>query len=582
MSDENQKSQTLTSPYFSRKSLTQQRFFNQILHHKTSMVSLPDQEELRNQLNAQKGQNNILQEENKKLNTRLKQQQNDIKIYEDLIQRMENNLNFNILATQGDQPFNRMTRQINFIKKSTNYENKQEIDKLTSKINELAEIIKARNINTLQNQNKELLQQKQVQISRIQQLEEIVQGYQKFQIYKTVVKQLPKLKKDYEEVKNNQEEMSRKKQQIFSDLLVIETSNRLIQQLRPNPLQIIEVTQITKQRSSSYKISNEDQIEAKRDIRSNSILKDNNVAKRNLQLIKSIEDKYVKLKLANQQQKKEMINLEKKLATQMQQKVNENKEFSNNAEMNKKTIESLTIDVQMKNQLIANLKQMIQTQASQMNDYVQQIDKQNQEMQILKEKITQAKQEMLDKNNEIEQLNKVIESKEKNLDVIEKEQIIFILQNELDQKKNEEKEYNQKIQELTQNYNQLIQNYDMSKQKIAQQDKEFKTQQNKLVEMEMDLDILKFYDTKINLNVKSYNTNLSSTFQMQLKDSVGDLYIKAVQHGIHKGSPQDCCLLVPSKNIRYASSEWNKKLQEIFIPNDYNNKTIQVEFSQSR
>ncbi|CAD8168529.1 unnamed protein product [Paramecium octaurelia] len=111
---------------------------------------------------------------------------------------------------------------------------------------------------------------------------------------------------------------------------------------------------------------------------------------------------------------------------------------------------------------------------------------------------------------------------------------------------------------------------------------ELKELKNQMICQEMELDILKFGDTNITLNVKSFSTNLSSTFQMQLKDSVSDLYIKAVQHGIHKGSPQDCCLLVPSKNIKYALTEWNRKLYEIFIPNDYTNKIIKVEFSQSR
>ncbi|CAK77639.1 unnamed protein product (macronuclear) [Paramecium tetraurelia] len=109
---------------------------------------------------------------------------------------------------------------------------------------------------------------------------------------------------------------------------------------------------------------------------------------------------------------------------------------------------------------------------------------------------------------------------------------------------------------------------------------EIKTNQNEMIDLQIELDVLKLGDTIITVNVKSFSTNVSQTFQMQLRDSISDLYILAVNEGIHKGSPLDCCLLVPSKNIKYASSEWKQRFQEIFIPNDYTNKTITLEFCQ--
>ncbi|CAK77624.1 unnamed protein product (macronuclear) [Paramecium tetraurelia] len=218
----------------------------------------------------------------------------------------------------------------------------------------------------------------------------------------------------------------------------------------------------------------------------------------------------------------------------------------------------------------------LQIQNEKIEQFKANLKQQNQENEQLKEELSNLNQEKDNQNQIIYELN---QQKENQCNInLEKDHIIIDLNEELENMKINFETQNQTIQELTKNYDQLSQNYDASKQQL---NNEIKTKQNEIIDLQIELDVLKLGDTIITVNVKSFSTNVSQTFQMLLRDSISDLYILAVQKGIHKGSPLDCCLLVPSKNIKYASSEWKQRFQEIFIPNDYTNKTITLEFCQS-
>ncbi|CAD8171479.1 unnamed protein product [Paramecium pentaurelia] len=65
---------------------------------------------------------------------------------------------------------------------------------------------------------------------------------------------------------------------------------------------------------------------------------------------------------------------------------------------------------------------------------------------------------------------------------------------------------------------------------------------------------------------------------IKIKDSINDIYMLAAQQGSQIQLNRNTTLFVPSKNIRILQSNWNQKLYQIFVPNDYS-QTITIEFS---
>ncbi|CAD8071244.1 unnamed protein product [Paramecium primaurelia] len=246
------------------------------------------------------------------------------------------------------------------------------------------------------------------------------------------------------------------------------------------------------------------------------------------------------------------------LNTQIQELKQQNEDYNNkNLEYNqiinnlKLEINNIQANLDIKDQNIYQLTQNIE----QLNLEIQQLNKDKesliQDKEQLNENIQSLNQNINQLNQDKEQLNKDKELLNENIQSLNKKI----------QQLNKDKE------QLNENIQKLIQHQEQLNQEIIQKD-------DNIQDLKIELQIYEYSSKKIFINVANQNQK----FEFQLKDSINDIYMLAAQQGFQIQLNRNTTLFVPSKNKRILQSNWNQKLYQIFVPDDYN-QPITIEFS---